>query len=142
MSAKASSPNEDIWPMTPVHPGTKLWRLPVEVTQFRHPRSGFGALFCMTKKIILIKRRGNSMKQKLLEIFQVAVWLHTDELFLSGFKKTKTCAKTAPRARKLSYLDGRAPQLSARVNHGTQPRTALIGHRSKNFSFFAHLYRY
>ena len=40
-------------------------------------------------------------------------------LFLFGFTKTKTGAKTAPRAPKLSYFDRRAPQLSARVNHGT-----------------------
>ena len=41
-------------------------------------------------------------------------------LFLLGFTKTKTGAKTAPRAPKLSYFDGRAPQLSVR-NHGTPP---------------------
>ena len=35
--------------------------------------------FIRPKKIILIKRRGNSMKQKLLEMIQVAVWLHTYE---------------------------------------------------------------
>ena len=51
-----------------VNPGTKLWRPPVEVTQFWRPKSGFGA---HPKKIILIKRRGNGMKQKLLEIIQV-----------------------------------------------------------------------
>ena len=28
-----------------VNPGTKLWRPPVEVTQFWRPRSGFGARF-------------------------------------------------------------------------------------------------
>ena len=39
--------------------------------------------------------------------------------FLFGFTKTKTGAKTAPRAPKLSYFDVWAPQLSARVNHGT-----------------------
>ena len=49
-------------------------------------------------------------------MIQVTVWLHTDE-FLFGFTKTKTGAKTAPRA----------PQLSARVNHGT-PAAGVIGH--------------
>ena len=35
--------------------------------------------------------------------------------------------KTAPWAPNLSYFDGWAPQLSARVNHGT-PATGVIGH--------------
>ena len=43
------------------------------------------------------------------------------------FGLTKTGAKTAPRAPKLGYFDGRAPQLSARVNHGT-PAASVIGH--------------
>ena len=47
--------------------------------------------------------------------------------FLFGFTKTKTGAKTAPRAPKLSYFDGRAPQLIAQVNHGT-PAAGVIGH--------------
>ena len=63
------------------------------------------------------------MKQKLLEIIQVTVWVHTDEVLFVGFTKTKT----APRAPKLSYFDGRAPQLSARINHGT-PAAGVIGH--------------
>ena len=36
-------------------------------------------------------------------------------LFLFSFTKMETGAKTAPRAPKLSYFDGRAPQLSARI---------------------------
>ena len=48
-------------------------------------------------------------------------------LFLFGFTKTKTGARTAPRAPELSYFDGRAPQLSAPVNHGT-PAAGVIGH--------------
>ena len=48
-------------------------------------------------------------------------------LFLFGFTKTVTGAKTAPRAPKLSYFDGRAPQLSARANLGT-PAAGVIGH--------------
>ena len=53
------------------------------------------------------------MKQKMLEMIQVTVWLHTDHLFMFGFTKTKTGAKTSPRAPKLCYFDGRAPHLSA-----------------------------
>ena len=62
-------------------------------------------------------------------------------LFLFGFTKTKTGAKTAPRAQKLSYLDGWAPQLSARVNDGT-PAAGVIGHivlqtaDPKHFGFY------
>ena len=48
-------------------------------------------------------------------------------LFLFDFTKTKTGAKTALRAPKLSYFDRRAPQLSARVNHGTLA-TGVISH--------------
>ena len=31
------------------HPGTKFWHPPIEVTQFWHPRSGFGARFRFLK---------------------------------------------------------------------------------------------
>ena len=61
-------------------------------------------------------------------MIQVTVWLHTDELFLFGFTKTKTGAKTAPQAPKLSYFDGRAHQLIAQVNHGTPLAAGVIGH--------------
>ena len=71
-----------------VNPGTKLWRTTVEVTQFWRP------FFIRLKKIIPIKRRGNNMKQRLLEIIQVTVWLHTDELiFLWFYKKRKRAPK-------------------------------------------------
>ena len=71
------------------------------------------------------------MKQKLLEMIQVTVWLHTDEFIFVWFYKDKTDAKTAPRAPKLGYFDGRAPKLSARVNHGT-PAAGVIGHMYTN----------
>ena len=48
-----------------VNQDTKLWHPSVEVTQFWRP------FFVLPKKIILIKRRGNSMKQKLLDMIQV-----------------------------------------------------------------------
>ena len=44
----------------------------VEVTQF------WRQFFVRPKNVILIKRRGNNMKQKLLEMIQVTVWFHTD----------------------------------------------------------------
>ena len=61
------------------------------------------------------------MKQKLLKMIQVThlFGFILINLFLFGFTKMKTGAKTAPRAPKLSYFDGRAPQFfSARVKHG------------------------
>ena len=40
-------------------------------------------------------------------------------LFLFGFSKAKTGAKTAPRVPKLGYFDGRVPKLSCRVKLAT-----------------------
>ena len=65
-----------------VNLGTKLWRPPVEVTQFWRQISGFAP---KTKRIILIKGLGYSMKQKLLEMIQVTDWLHTDEFIFVWF---------------------------------------------------------
>ena len=62
-----------------VNPGTTLWRPPVEVTQFCRP------FYVRLKKIILIKRRENSMNQKLLKMIQVIVWRHTDEFIFVWF---------------------------------------------------------
>ena len=60
------------------------------------------------------------MKQKLLEMVQVNVLFHT----FPPLTKTETVAKTAPRAPKLGYKGGRAPQSSARGTLGTS-RPAL-----------------
>ena len=46
-------------------------------------------IFVRFVKIILIKRRGNSMKHKLLEIIQVTVRLHTDEFIFVWFYKNE-----------------------------------------------------
>ena len=56
------------------------------------------------------------------------VWIKND-LLKEDTQKTLECllAVEAPRAPKLSYFDGRAPQLRARVNHGT-PAAGVIGH--------------
>ena len=37
------------------------------------------------KSIILIMRWGNSIKQKMLEMIEVTVWLHTDEFIFVWF---------------------------------------------------------
>ena len=54
----------------------------------------FKTLIQRPKKIILIKRRGNSMKHNLLEMIQVTVWLHTNEFIFVWFYQTKPGAKT------------------------------------------------
>ena len=66
-------------------------------------------------------------------MIQGTIWLHTDEFIFVWFYKTKTGAKTAPRAPKLSFFDERAPQLSALVNHGT-PAAGVIGHKELIFN--------
>ena len=58
---------------------------------------------------------------------QVTVWLHTDEFSFVWLYKNENGRETTPRAPKLSYFDGRAQQLSARVNHGT-PAAGVISH--------------
>ena len=58
-----------------VNPGTKLWCPPIEVTQFWRGEEWF---FVRQENIVLIKRRGDNMKQNLLDMIQVTVWLYTD----------------------------------------------------------------
>ena len=62
-----------------VNQGAKVWRPSVKVTQFWRP------FFVRLEKIILIKMRGNRMKEKLLEMIQVIVWLHTGEFIFVWF---------------------------------------------------------
>ena len=56
------------------------------------------------------------MKQKLLEMIQVTVRLHIVEIIFVWFYKNENRRqnRSSDRAPKLSYFDGRAPQLSAR----------------------------
>ena len=54
-------------------------------------------------------------------------WIAKNINFVNQTKINSSGAKTAPRAPKLGYFDRRAPQLSARVNHGT-PAAGVIGH--------------
>ena len=61
-----------------VNPGTKLWRPPVEEPSFGARGAVLAPIFVRPKKISLMKRRDNSMKQKLLEMIQISIWLHTD----------------------------------------------------------------
>ena len=44
------------------HPGTNFWHPPTEVTQFWHPRSGFGARFFKPKKIKLYQKAKHETK--------------------------------------------------------------------------------
>ena len=51
------------------------------------PEEWFWPLFFVRpKNIILIKRRENSMKQKLSEMIQITVWLYTDDFFCWFYK--------------------------------------------------------
>ena len=85
-----------------VNPGTKLWRPPVEVTQFWRP------FFCKAIKDYIDQEAGvRGMKQKLLELIQESVWLHTQEFIIVRFYKNKNGAKTAPRAPKVTSTCGR-----------------------------------
>ena len=86
------------------------------------------------------------MKEMFLEMIMLLFGFILN-LFLFGFTKTKTGVTTAPRAPKLSYFDGRAPQLSARVNH-RMPATGVIGimymvkEKSRIFFFFPYFQMY
>ena len=74
-----------------------------------------------------MKRQGISMKQKLLEMIQVTVWLHTDEFIFVWFYKNQNRHQNHSSGAKTELLRRRVPQLSARVNHGT-PAAGVIGH--------------
>ena len=76
----------------------------------------------------MIKRRDET---KVVGNYQVTVWLHTGEFIIVCFTNTKKGAKTASREPKLSYFDGRAQRLSARVNHG-MPAAGVISHMHGN----------
>ena len=70
-------------------PGTNFWHLPIDVTQFWHPRSSFGTRFSKAKKYYICQeaRRGKSMKQKLSEMVQVTVLFHTNQyIFVWSFQ--------------------------------------------------------
>ena len=57
---------------------------------------------------------------------QVTVWLHTDEFIFVWFYENENSRQNRSSGANTD-IDGRAPQLSARVNHGT-PAAGLIGH--------------
>ena len=113
------------------HPGNIcIWHQPNEVTQFWNPRSGFGArFFVRPKKIISIKRRGKSMRQKLLEMFQVTVLFHTDEFIFVWSFKNGNGRQTTPRGPKIGYFDGRVPKLSSWVT------LAMSGQRGMSYIY-------
>ena len=48
------------------HPGTTFWHPSVEVTQFWHPRSGFGAGFCKAKKDYIDQDAGEKCETKVV----------------------------------------------------------------------------
>ena len=80
------------------------------VTQFWHPRSGFGgrSVFARPKKI----RKWGKIWNK------TVTWTIFNNFFLV-LQKRKRPAKTAPRVPKLGYRGGWAPKFSARVTLAT-----------------------
>ena len=78
-------------------------------------------LFVRPKKIVLIKRRGNSMKQKLLKMIQVTVWLHIDEFIFAWFYKNENRRQNrSSGTQNWVTLTGRRHNLvPGRVNHAT-----------------------
>ena len=62
-------------------------------------------VFVRPKKIILIKREYSiSMKQKLLEMIQVTVWLHSDEFIFVWFNKNEKGRQNRSSATKTELL--------------------------------------
>ena len=82
-----------------VNPGIKLWHPPVKVTQFWRPRIGMAPDFCKIKKDYIGQEEGKKYETKVVG--------NDSSYCLASYK--------------------RAPQLSARVNHGT-PAAGVIGH--------------
>ena len=72
-----------------VKPDTKVWR----------------PFYGRPKKIILIKMRGIIWNKSCWKWFKLLFGFIPDEFIFVCFTKTKTGAKTAPRAPKLSYFD-------------------------------------
>ena len=97
------------------NPVTKLWRPPVEETQFCRPRSGFGARlgFCKTKQKLIMSMKPTSN----LNNFQPLMFHTIPRLLINiiFFGLTKNGHQNRSSGAKLCYFDGRAPQLSARV---------------------------
>ena len=73
-----------------VNPETKLWRLPVEVTQFWRPRSGFGARFCKTKKDYIDQESGEYFETKVDGNDSSYCWVHTNECICVLQKRKQT----------------------------------------------------
>ena len=67
------------------------------------------------------------MKQKLLEMIQVAVLFHTDEFIFVWSFKNGNGRQNRPRVPKLGYFDGRVPKLSSRVTLATS-RVCVVCH--------------
>ena len=95
--------------------------------------------FVRPNKIILIKRRGRSVKQKLLEMVQATVLFHTDEfIFVWSFKNGNGRQNRSSGA-KLGYSDGRVPKLSFRTL--ATSGAGVVCHMSpKKLSLYLNLY--
>ena len=84
--------------------------------------ASFGAFFFVRPQKIILRGGGIVWIKSCLKLLKLLFSFILMNLFLFGFTKTKTGAKTAPRAPKLSYFDGRRHSLVPGL-----PRNA--GHR-------------
>ena len=86
-------------------------------------------VFVKPNKNRLISRKPNSYLNHFQPLLFYTIPPPLDQYNLFLFLQ-KTGAKTASRAPKMGYFDGRAPQLSARVNYGKPATAGVIGHMS------------
>ena len=85
------------------HPRNNFWHPPIEVTQFWHPRSGYGA---RQKRLNWSRGGGKVWNESCWKWFKLLFCNIQMNLFLFGLSKTETGAKTAPRVPKRGYFDG------------------------------------
>ena len=66
------------------HPGTKFLHPPIEITQFWHPRSGFGAYFCKAKQeyMYIDQEAGKKYETKVVKNWFKQCLFYTDEFIL------------------------------------------------------------
>ena len=76
------------------HPGTNFWHPPFEVTQFWHPRSGFGARFFKGQKRLYWPRGGGKVCNKSCwKWFKLLFYFILMNFFCLVFQKRKQAPK-------------------------------------------------
>ena len=101
------------------HPRTDCWHPHVEVTQFWHPRSGYGAMFCKAKIDYIDQEAGEKYETKVLgngsSYCFVSYWWIYLCLVLQKRK----------RAPKLGYFEARVPKFPGNPRNGVGGRRGL-----------------